>query len=88
MTEIGKVGGPVPPQQPKTPQQIEKKRDNAEAAVFVRSETTVNIAELIKMAKESPEVRQQLVEHIRKAIEQNVYNVDAERIAQRLLREL
>ncbi len=87
MAEINRIEGSVPPQQPRSTQQTEKKRESSQSDAFVRSEG-INIAELIRMAKESPEVRQQLVDQIREAIEKNVYNVDPERIAKRLLREL
>ncbi|AEH51142.1 flagellar biosynthesis anti-sigma factor FlgM [Pseudothermotoga thermarum] len=87
MTEINRIEGPVPPQQPKAPQISRKRENTLEGSAFVKSES-LNIIELVKMAKESPEVRQKLVDQIRQAIEANVYNVDPERIARRILSEL
>ncbi|WP_041081807.1 flagellar biosynthesis anti-sigma factor FlgM [Thermotoga profunda] len=88
MQEIGKVGGPVPFQQPSSVEKTEKKTKSESLASTERSGTFINIAELIKGAKEAPEVREKFVEEIKKAIEQNIYNIDPERVAKHILREL
>lgn len=88
MQEIGKIGGPVPFQQPGSVEKTEKKTRSEPPVSAERSSTYINIAELIKSAKETPEVREKLVEEIKKAIEQNIYNVDPERVSKHILREL
>ncbi|HOJ87408.1 MAG TPA: flagellar biosynthesis anti-sigma factor FlgM [Pseudothermotoga sp.] len=88
MQEIGKIGGPAPIQQPSSIEKTEKKSRPESSVSTERSGTLINVAELIKTARESPEVRQQLVEEIKRAIEQNVYNIDPERVAKHILREI
>lgn len=88
MQEIGKVGGPVPFQQPSSIEKTEKKTRSESSSSAERSNTFINVTELIKGAKEAPEVREKLVEEIKKAVEQNVYNIDPERVAKHILREL
>lgn len=88
MQEIGKVGGPVPFQQPGSVEKTEKKIKPESPSSVARSGVAVNVAELIKGAKEAPEVREKLVEEIRKALDQNIYNIDPERVAKHILREL
>ncbi|RKX39875.1 MAG: hypothetical protein DRP33_07610, partial [Thermotogae bacterium] len=78
MPEIGRVGGTNPWQKLKidknqaTPKQLKK----ADLSSDYASGGAVNMASLIKEAKEAPEVRQQLVDEIKKAITQGVYKID------------
>ncbi|RKX36449.1 MAG: flagellar biosynthesis anti-sigma factor FlgM [Thermotogae bacterium] len=90
MPEIGRVGGTNPWQKLKidrdqtTPKQLKK----ADLSSDYASGGSVNMASLIKEAKEAPEVRQQLVDEIKKAITQGIYKIDPERVARHLLRKI
>ncbi|MEJ5230159.1 MAG: flagellar biosynthesis anti-sigma factor FlgM [Pseudothermotoga sp.] len=89
MQEIGRVGGLPPSQQSLNTEKTEKKSRSSDASASTeRSGSPINVIELIKGAKETPEVREKLVEEIKKALDQNVYNIDPERIAKHILREL
>ncbi len=88
MQEIGKVGGPVPFQQPASVEKTDKKAKPESPSSVAKSGAVINVAELIKGAKEAPEIREKLVEEIRKALDQNIYNIDPERVAKHILREL
>lgn len=89
MQEIGRIGGLPPSQQSLNTEKTEKKSRSSDASASTeRSGSPINVIELIKGAKETPEVREKLVEEIKKALDQNVYNIDPERIARHILREL
>ncbi|MGJ8454849.1 flagellar biosynthesis anti-sigma factor FlgM [Pseudothermotoga sp. U03pept] len=89
MQEIGRVGGLPPSQQPLNVEKTEKKTKSSDASASAeRSGSPINVIELIREARETPEVREKLVEEIKKALDQNIYNIDPERIAKHILREL
>ncbi len=89
MQEIGRVGGLPPSQQPLNVEKTEKKTKSSDASVSAeRSGLPINVIELIREARKTPEVREKLVEEIKKALDQNIYNIDPERIAKHILREL
>ncbi|MEN3007850.1 flagellar biosynthesis anti-sigma factor FlgM [Pseudothermotoga sp.] len=86
MQEINGVGKPYQIQQPTPLNRTEKKPRNESESLQIGER--LNIPELLREAKQSPEVREKLVEQLRAAIEQGVYTVDPERIAKHIMREL
>lgn len=88
MQEINRIGGPLQPQKAENVEKVEKKAKIKQSALGESIDISLNIAEMIKTAKESPEIREQLVNEIKKAVEQNIYNIDVNRIARHLLREM
>jgi negative regulator of flagellin synthesis FlgM len=86
--EINRIGGPLQPQKAENVEKVEKKAKIKQSAPGESIDISLNIAEMIKTAKESPEIREQLVNEIKKAVEQNIYNIDVNRIARHLLREM
>ncbi|GAB4308947.1 flagellar biosynthesis anti-sigma factor FlgM [Pseudothermotoga sp.] len=88
MQEINRIGGPLQPQKAENVEKVEKKAKIKQSAFGESIDISLNIAEMIKTAKESPEIREQLVNEIKKAVEQNIYNIDVNRIARHLLREM
>jgi negative regulator of flagellin synthesis FlgM len=86
MQEINGVGRPFQIQQPAPPEKTERKPRVEGESLKVGEK--LNIAELLKEAKESPEVREKLVEQLKNAIEQGVYTIDPERIARHIMRQL
>ncbi len=86
MQEINGVGRPYQIQQPITPGKTERKPRGESESLQIGEQ--LNISELLKEAKQSPEVREKLVEQLRAAIEQGIYTVDPERIAKHIMREL
>lgn len=86
MQEINGVGRPFQIHQPVPGEKTERKsRTEGES---VRVGEKLNISELLREAKESPEVREKLVEQLRAAIEQGIYTIDPERIAKHIMRQL
>jgi len=58
----------------------------------IRSESlevgeTKKVEELVRMARDSEEIRTELVEQLREALEKGIYVVDAERLARKILEE-
>lgn len=86
MQEINGVGRPYQIQQPIPPGKTERKPRGESESLQIGEQ--LNISELLKEAKQSPEVREKLVEQLKAAIEQGVYTVDPERIAKHIMREL
>ncbi|HBT39692.1 MAG: Putative anti-sigma-28 factor, FlgM [Thermotoga sp. 50_1627] len=86
MQEINGVGRPSQIQQPAPPEKTERKpRTEGES---LKVEEKLNVVELLKEAKETPEVREKLVEQLKNAIEQGIYTIDPERIAKHIMRQL
>lgn len=86
MQEINGVGRPFQIHQPVPTEKTERK-PRAEGESLSVGEK-LNISELLREAKESPEVREKLVEQLRAAIEQGIYTIDPERIAKHIMRQL
>ncbi|AJC74104.1 anti-sigma-28 factor FlgM [Pseudothermotoga hypogea DSM 11164 = NBRC 106472] len=86
MQEINGVGRPFQIQQPAPPEKTERKPRTEGESLNVGEKT--NIVELLKEAKETPEVREKLVEQLKIAIEQGTYTIDPGRIAKHIMRQL
>ncbi|MGB9615669.1 MAG: flagellar biosynthesis anti-sigma factor FlgM [Fervidobacterium sp.] len=70
--------------QGKEDKRVEKSNGAQEADKLVIEEGK-KVAQYIEMAKSYPEVRVELVEKIKKAIENNAFSVNPEKIAKKLL---
>ncbi|MGB9789956.1 MAG: flagellar biosynthesis anti-sigma factor FlgM [Thermotoga caldifontis] len=86
MQEINGVGRPFQIHQPVPAEKTERKPRVEGESLSVGEK--LNISELLREAKESPEVREKLVEQLRAAIEQGIYTIDPERIAKHIMRQL
>ncbi len=84
--EINGVGRPFQIHQPVPAEKTERKPRVEGESLSVGEK--LNISELLREAKESPEVREKLVEQLRAAIEQGIYTIDPERIAKHIMRQL
>ncbi|MHC1568348.1 MAG: flagellar biosynthesis anti-sigma factor FlgM [Candidatus Syntropharchaeia archaeon] len=87
---IERIEGPGGANPLKGPQSanVEKLKGKAVKKDELILEGSVQLKDMLEASKNSPDVREKLVEELRKAIEGGTYVVNVENIARRILEEL
>ena len=78
------VGGLQPIKGPKG-ERVEKSKGKVEKSDEIRTESKAVLDDLMERIKNEPEVREKLVEELKRALENGLYRIDPDEIAKRML---